>query len=106
MNRFMKWLAESFAPTMNRWFSKPWLAAVSNCMQKIIPFILTGSLIYFYNVFVSFFPSLNDIEMLKFSNIGVCMGNGDKEVKKVADFVTKSIDKNGLYYAFVKLKLL
>ncbi|MGJ0960777.1 PTS sugar transporter subunit IIC [Faecalicoccus pleomorphus] len=61
MNRFMKWLAESFAPTMNRWFSKPWLAAVSNCMQKIIPFILTGSLIYFYNVFVSFFPSLPDL---------------------------------------------
>ena len=61
MKRFMKWLAESFAPTMNRWFSKPWLAAVSNCMQKIIPFILTGSLIYFYNVFVSFFPSLPDL---------------------------------------------
>lgn len=61
MNRFMKWLAESFAPTMNRWFSKPWLAAVSNCMQKIIPFILTESLIYFYNVFVSFFPSLPDL---------------------------------------------
>ncbi|MBM6765786.1 PTS sugar transporter subunit IIC [Faecalicoccus pleomorphus] len=61
MNRFMKWLAESFAPTMNRWFSKPWLAAVSSCMQKIIPFILTGSLIYFYNVFVSFIPSLPDL---------------------------------------------
>lgn len=57
----MKWLAESFAPTMNRWFSKPWLAAVSSCMQKIIPFILTGSLIYFYNVFVSFIPSLPDL---------------------------------------------
>lgn len=61
MNRFMKWLAESFSPTMNRWFSKPWLAAVSSCMQKIIPFILTGSLIYFYNVFVSFIPSLPDL---------------------------------------------
>ncbi|MBM6766055.1 HAD family hydrolase [Faecalicoccus pleomorphus] len=55
---------------------------------------------------IAFGDSLNDIEMLKFSNIGVCMGNGDKEVKKVADFVTKSIDKNGLYYAFLKLKLL
>ena len=61
MNKFMNWLSESFAPTMNKWFSKPWLAAVSSCMQKIIPFILTGSLIYFYNVFVSFFPSLPDL---------------------------------------------
>lgn len=37
-------------------------------MQKIIPFILTGSLIYFYNVFVSFFPALPDLSpILNFS---------------------------------------
>ncbi len=57
----MNWLTDSFAPTMNKFFSRPWLAALSSCMQKIIPFILTGSLIYFYNVFVSFFPSLPDL---------------------------------------------
>lgn len=68
MKKFMNWLSESFAPTMNKFFSKPWLAAVSSCMQKIIPFILTGSLIYFYNVFRSFIPSLPDLSpILNFS---------------------------------------
>lgn len=68
MKTFMKWLSESFAPKMNKLFSKPWLAAVSSCMQKIIPFILTGSLIYFYNVFKSFFPVLPDLSpILNFS---------------------------------------
>ena len=41
MKKFMNWLSESFAPTMNKFFSKPWLAAVSSCMQKIIPGSLT-----------------------------------------------------------------
>lgn len=68
MQKFMNWLATSFAPTMNNFFSRPWLAAVSSCMQKIIPFILTGSLIYFYNVFVSIFPQLPDLSpILNFS---------------------------------------
>lgn len=68
MKKLMNWLAESFAPKMNKLFSKPWLSAVSSCMQKIIPFILTGSLIYFYNVFVSFFPVLPDLSpILNFS---------------------------------------
>lgn len=68
MKKFMNWLTNSFAPTMNTFFSKPWLAALSSSMQKIIPFILTGSLIYFYNVFVSFFPALPDLSpILNFS---------------------------------------
>ena len=61
MEKIVKWLSESFAPKMNKLFSKPWLAAVGSCMQKIIPFILTGSLIYLYNVLVSFFPQLPDL---------------------------------------------
>lgn len=60
MKKFMGWLSNSFAPTMNNWFSRPWLSAISTSMQKIIPFILTGSLIYLYNVAVSFIPTLPD----------------------------------------------
>lgn len=68
MKKFMNWLSNSFAPTMNTWFSKPWLAAISSSMQKIIPFILTGSLIYFYNVFRSYISVLPDLSpILNFS---------------------------------------
>ena len=61
MNGFMKWLSEVFAPKMEALFSRPWPNAVSSCMQKVIPFILTGSVIYLYNVAVSFFPQLPDL---------------------------------------------
>ena len=40
-------------------------------MQKIIPFILTGSLIYFYNVFVSFIPALPDLSPILNYSFGV-----------------------------------
>ena len=68
MQKLMNWLENSFVPKANKLFSKPWIAAFASTMQKVIPFILTGSVIYFYNVFVSFFPSLPDLSpILNFS---------------------------------------
>jgi len=61
MKKIMDWLCNSFAPRMNNLFSRPWLSAISSSMQKSIPFILTGSLIFLYNIIVSYFPSLPDI---------------------------------------------
>ena len=41
----------------------------------------------------------NDMEMLKFVQTGIAMGNGDKEVKEIADYVTDDIDDGGIYSA-------
>ncbi|MDO4500881.1 MAG: HAD family hydrolase [Erysipelotrichaceae bacterium] len=38
----------------------------------------------------------NDIEMLKYVHIGVAMGNGTKEAKEAADYITDHIDEDGL----------
>lgn len=38
----------------------------------------------------------NDIEMLKYAEIGVAMGNAGDEVKAVADYVTTSVDEDGI----------
>ena len=38
----------------------------------------------------------NDIGMLKFAGIGVAMGNGDDSVKAAADYVTDSVDDDGI----------
>lgn len=38
----------------------------------------------------------NDMEMLKFVNIGVAMGNASEVVKKSADYVTAHIDEDGV----------
>ena len=71
MKKFMNWLSTVFAPKMNEICSKPWIAAVSSSMQKIIPFILTGSVIYFYNVFHSYLPALPDLGMIADYSFGL-----------------------------------
>lgn len=44
----------------------------------------------------------NDIPMFKFAHIGVCMGNGNPEAKKYADYVTADNDHDGIAKAFEK----
>lgn len=55
---------------------------------------------------VAFGDGPNDLDMLSFANIGVAMGNGREEVKAVADFVTKDMDDDGIYYAMKELGLI
>lgn len=61
MKKMMYWLEHSFSPVMNKFTQNPWVAALSGSMMKILPIIMTGSLIYFYNVFRSWIPSLPDL---------------------------------------------
>ena len=70
MKRFMNWLTNSFTPTMNKFSQKPVVAALSSSMQKIIPFILTGSCIHLYNVLRSYIPTLpNFIRIINFLSL-------------------------------------
>lgn len=39
--------------------------------------------------------ALNDIEMLSFAGVSVCMGNGRSETKAYADYITDDIDNDG-----------
>ncbi|MBQ9840466.1 MAG: Cof-type HAD-IIB family hydrolase [Erysipelotrichaceae bacterium] len=41
----------------------------------------------------------NDIEMLEYAYIGVAMGNANEEVKAVADYVTNTVDEDGILHA-------
>ncbi len=61
MKKLMRFLSENFAPKANAFFSKPWLSGLSSGMQKIIPFVLIGSLMYLYNVPASYIPALPDL---------------------------------------------
>jgi hypothetical protein len=47
----------------------------------------------------------NDKEMLLISGIGVAMGNGDEELKKIAHFVTHSVENDGAAVAIEKFIL-
>lgn len=48
----------------------------------------------------------NDIPMLQYAGIGVAMGNAREEVQKEADFVTRSVDEDGVAYALKHFGLL
>ena len=38
----------------------------------------------------------NDMDMLRFAGIGVAMGNASDMVKAAADYVTDTVDENGI----------
>lgn len=48
---------------------------------------------------MAFGDSFNDIGMLSAAGIGVAMGNARDAVKEKADFVTKSVEEDGILYA-------
>ena len=48
----------------------------------------------------------NDIEMLKFAQIGVAMGNASDKVKVEADYVTDECEKDGIYNALKHFEIL
>lgn len=48
---------------------------------------------------IAFGDGGNDVEMLEYCGIGVAMGNAADEVKRHADFVTTSVDDEGIEYA-------
>lgn len=48
----------------------------------------------------------NDIEMLKHVAIGVAMGNATDDVKQIADYVTDSVDDNGVANALLHFKII
>lgn len=48
----------------------------------------------------------NDIPMLRYAGIGVAMGNAREEVKAAADYVTSSVDEDGIAMALRHFGLL
>lgn len=48
----------------------------------------------------------NDIPMLEYAGIGVAMGNARQAVRHIADYVTRSVDEDGIAYALKELGIL
>ncbi len=58
------------------------------------------------NECIGFGDGGNDIEMLDFCGIGVAMGNADDNVKAHADYVTTSVDDEGIANALRQLHII
>lgn len=54
----------------------------------------------------AFGDGLNDIEMLQTVGHGVAMGNASDKVKKHADYVTKDVSDEGIFYGLKELQLI
>lgn len=54
---------------------------------------------------MAFGDSWNDLEMLEGVGIGVAMGNGEEDVKRIADYVAESNDDDGIYKALQHFEL-
>jgi cellobiose PTS system EIIC component len=64
MKKFIHWLEFSLSPKMQKFVSRPWIAGFSAAVLKCLPFVLTGCLVYLYNVPRAFFPALPDLSVL------------------------------------------
>lgn len=53
-----------------------------------------------------FGDSMNDYEMLDYVEYGIAMGNSDKRLMEVADYVTDTIENDGIYKALEKYQLI
>lgn len=67
---FMNWMMTKFAPAMQKVIANPWVAAVADAWTRALPIILTGSLIFFYNVFRSYIPVLPNLDPIKDFSFG------------------------------------
>lgn len=58
MKKLMDWLQNSLTPAVQRFTNRPWVSGFSAGIVKCLPFILTGCVIFFYNVIQPYFPSV------------------------------------------------
>ena len=51
---------------------------------------------------MAFGDGSNDVDMLKFVDVGVAVGNSEAHVQEAADYVTDHIDRDGIYNALLR----
>ena len=50
--------------------------------------------------------STNDLPMLEYAGISIAMGNGSKEIFSIVDYVTDTVENDGIYQAMKHLELI
>ena len=58
MKKFMDWLQNTLTPAVQRFTNRPWVSGFSAGIVKCLPFILTGCVIFFYNVIQPYVPNI------------------------------------------------
>ncbi|MEH7237737.1 Cof-type HAD-IIB family hydrolase [Bacillus sp. JJ1562] len=90
---------------------KRWHPYILNVLEKDISKSLAiNKVLEYFNIdkseALAFGDGENDIDMLELVGLGIAMGNGNKKLKMVADFVTKKSSEDGIYFALKKYGIL
>ncbi len=88
-----------------------WHPFITNVLQRNASKSIAAKAILDYFGFkpeeaVAFGDGENDMELLGLAGFGVAMGNGSDKLKRMADFVTKECDKDGIEFALKALQLI
>lgn len=51
---------------------------------------------------IAFGDGYNDMQMLEMAGLGIAMGNGNEQLKSIANFVTRNSSDDGIEYALRK----
>ncbi len=55
---------------------------------------------------IAFGDSMNDLEMIREAGLGICMENGCRQLKELADEICPPVTEDGIYRAFARLGLI
>ena len=88
-----------------------WHPFITNVLQRNVSKSIAAKAILGYFGFkpeeaVAFGDGENDMDLLDLAGYGVAMGNSNDKLKRMADFVTKDCDKDGIEFALKGLHLI
>lgn len=71
MKKFLDWMSETVAPSMEKVTKNVWISALQASIMKVLPMILVGSLVTLYNVVRNFAPNAPDLTPIRDYTFGL-----------------------------------
>ena len=108
MDTLLEMWKDSYYVVRSSWldsFEAGELSIKGNTKGSAIQFLLEHLHMDKNNAF-GFGDSMNDLEMFKNVGISIAMGNAKEDIKEQADFVTKSVEEDGIYYALEHFQII
>lgn len=104
LKKTFSYLTEIFDGKLNIFFSEPYFMEITPLgIEKASSLErLSGILGLSKENVMACGDGLNDIPMLKYAGLSICMDNGYEETKKCADYIVPSNDNDGVAFAIQK----
>lgn len=99
-----EWVREAMQDRINVYRSEPfYLELVPKNIDKAASLdSLLSKLHLTSDSLIACGDGFNDLSMIRYAGLGVAMGNGQEQVKQVADFIAPTNDEDGIVYVLEK----